>query len=67
MSTAAALHPWQRIPLDLRERPQWLLAARDSDGWFKVPTGFNIRGQLVHGSSTDRLCWMTWERVAAYA
>ena len=52
---------WARLPLEMRERQQWLLAAPDARGDLKVPTSVNASGELVPGSSTGRHTWLTFD------
>jgi primase-polymerase (primpol)-like protein len=61
------LHPWRQIPLPLRERAQWLLAAPDHKGAFKVPKSVNRDGELRPGSSTNRETWLTFDTAAVWA
>lgn len=56
--------PWDRIPLEMRELPQWVLAGAD-----KVPLGFEPGGwpTLRHVSATRPGEWMTFEQAVALA
>jgi hypothetical protein len=54
---------WARLPLEMRQRQQWLLAAPDARGDLKVPTSVNASGELVPGSSTGRNTWLTFDHV----
>lgn len=56
---------WLRLPLELRQRPQWLLAGPNDKGELKVPVSVNEAGTTIHGSSTDARTWLTFE-VACY-
>lgn len=58
---------WVRLPLELRERPQWLLAGPNDKGELKVPLSVNAHGQTVHGSSTDRSTWLSFDAACHYA
>jgi hypothetical protein len=58
---------WGRIPVELRDRQQWLIASADAKGDLKVPTTVSADGKLVHGSSTDPSCWMTFNDAARMA
>jgi hypothetical protein len=58
---------WTRLPLELRERPQWLLAGPNDKGELKVPLSVNAHGQTVHGSSTDRSTWLSFDAACHYA
>lgn len=58
---------WLRLPLELRQRPQWLLAGPNDKGELKVPTTVNAAGRLVAGSSTDKSKWLDFERALGYA
>lgn len=52
---------WRQLPVELRERPQWLLAGPNEKGELKVPTSVDNGGRLVAGSSTDASTWMDFE------
>lgn len=58
---------WMRLPPELRQRQQWLLAAPDAKGDLKVPTSVNASGELVPGSSTGRHTWLTFDHTCAVA
>lgn len=58
---------WMRLPVELRRRQQWLLAAPDARGDLKVPTSVNASGELVPGSSTSRHTWLTFDHASAVA
>jgi len=53
--------PWYNIPLEMRKRPQWLMAAPGAQGARKVPTSVNGLGELVLGSTTNPAMWLTFE------
>lgn len=53
---------WSRIPPDLRELPQWVLAGAD-----KVPLATDANGKLHAVSSTRPSEWMSFERALAAA
>ena len=48
---------WARIPAELRQRPQWLLAAPNDKGEFKVPTTVDGEGK-TRPSNTNRSAWL---------
>src|SRR5688500_11866109 len=52
----------QRLPSELRERPQWLLAGPNAAGELKVPTSVALDGsgepRLVPGSHSDPGTWL---------
>jgi hypothetical protein len=55
------VHPWQRIPAELRALPQWVLAGAD-----KVP--LSVRDGKLHATSSTRPSeWMTFDDAAAAA
>lgn len=58
---------WGRLPHGLRERHQWLMASPDTAGDLKVPTSITPDGRLIHGSSTDRSTWLSFEYAASVA
>jgi hypothetical protein len=58
---------WMRLPRELKQRQQWLLAAPDAEGKLKVPVTVNRSGELCPGSSTDRACWLPFEVAIAEA
>jgi hypothetical protein len=58
---------WARIPRELRDRAQWLLAAPDAKGNLKVPTSVSKAGSLINGSSTDPTSWLTFEQATGEA
>jgi uncharacterized protein DUF3987 len=47
---------WGRIPLELRELPQWVLAGAD-----KAPLAVDAQGKLRHVSATRPSEWMSFE------
>ena len=51
---------WERIPHELRERHQWLLAAPDGYGALKVPMSVNNAGEIYPASSKARATWLTF-------
>jgi Protein of unknown function (DUF3987) len=50
-----------RLPVVLRERPQWLLAGPNEKGELKVPVSVNLSGSLCAGSSTDPTTWLDFD------
>lgn len=54
------------LPLELRQRRQWLLAAPDSNGWHKVPKTMRF-GALMDGKSTDPNGWLTFDEAVYWA
>lgn len=63
MSTAA----WSRLPLELQQRAQWLLAGPNDRGELKVPLSVRADGGTVAGSSTNPAGWLTFEAACAHA
>lgn len=55
-------HPWTRIPAELRERAQWLVA-----GPTKAPLGIDGKGNTYNGSVTDPSTWCSFPVAAEYA
>lgn len=55
-------HPWTRIPAELRERPQWLVA-----GPSKAPLSIDSNGKTFNGSVTDPNTWRSFAVAAQYA
>lgn len=53
---------WARIPLELRQRAQWLVAGPD-----KAPLGITQHGTTYNGSVTDPATWVSFETAARYA
>lgn len=53
--------PWYNIPRELRDRPQWLLAAPDARGAYKVPMGCTFSSGLASGSVTNPATWLAFE------
>lgn len=54
-------HPWHLLPWELRQRPQWCLAARNSVGEFKVPSYVDNSGRLRFASHSDPHTWMDFD------
>jgi hypothetical protein len=52
---------WLRLPVELRQRPQWLLAGPNDVGELKVPVTVGMDGRVRPGSSTDRTTWLDFE------
>ena len=72
---ASTMHPWQNIPAELRDRPQWCWAslrlwdAVDADGTpkrEKKPLDPKVPGQ-VDARTNDPTTWGTFEQAAARA
>lgn len=53
---------WARIPAELRERDQWLVA-----GPSKAPLSIASNGSTFNGSVTDRSTWRSFDVAARYA
>lgn len=53
---------WSRIPVELRERPQWAVAAAS-----KAPQARGPDGKLFHVGVTSPSQWMTFEAACALA
>ncbi len=47
---------WSRLPAELRERPQWVIAGAD-----KTPLSIDAEGKLFGASSVDANQWLTFE------
>lgn len=58
---------WSRLPLELRELPQWQLAGPNEKGELKVPLSIDVNGHLIPGSSTDSGKWFTFEAACYHA
>lgn len=65
MTTMAA--QWLRLPLELRQRAQWLLAGPNAAGELKVPVTVDLSGKVRSGSSTDKSTWLDFEYAAQCA
>jgi hypothetical protein len=66
MTQAAA--NWAKLPQELRERAQWLIALPDAKGALKVPHSVNAStGELIPGSSTGRETWLPFDTAARIA
>lgn len=52
---------WLRLPVELRARPQWLLAGPNELGELKVPLSVDLSGRIVPGSSTNASTWMEFD------
>lgn len=52
---------YERLPLELRDRPQWLLASPNELGELKVPTTVDLHGNLRAGSHSDSATWLEYE------
>lgn len=48
----------RRLPQELRDRPQWLLAGPNKQGELKVPHSINNAGRLCPGSHSDPSTWL---------
>ena len=44
---------WLRLPAELRERPQWLLAGPNALGELKIPMTVGATGRPEPGSHSD--------------
>lgn len=53
---------WSRIPSELRERSQWVIAGPD-----KKPLYLNGTGEAHGASVTDPSTWMSFDKAATYA
>lgn len=62
-----AVQAWLRLPLELRERPQWLLAGPNELGQLKVPLTVDAHGNVHAGSSTDHTKWLPFDLAVANA
>lgn len=59
---------WERIPGEMRNLNQWLLAAPDENGDLKVPTSCNLQtGAIVPGKSTGPETWLPFDFAVAAA
>lgn len=56
-----------RIPVELRQRQQWLLAGPNDADEMKVPTSAAADHTLYPGSSTNCATWLTFERACEVA
>lgn len=52
---------WMRLPVELRERPQWLLAGPNAQGELKVPLSVDATGAIVAGSHSDASTWLDFD------
>jgi primase-polymerase (primpol)-like protein len=57
----------QALPVELRQRDQWLLAAKDQYGFHKVPKSVDLTGRLIDGSSTNPDTWLAYEDACEWA
>jgi primase-polymerase (primpol)-like protein len=53
---------WGRLPAELRQLNQWVLAGPD-----KTPLSVTAQGQLYAASSTEPAQWLPYEAAAHYA
>lgn len=53
---------WAHIPVELRERPQWLVAGPD-----KAPLGIDAHGRTYNGSVSDPRTWCSFDVATRYA
>lgn len=51
----------RRLPQELRDRPQWLLAGPNDVGELKVPRSIDNGGNLCAGSHSDPRTWLDFE------
>lgn len=61
---------WERLPVELRQRPQWLLAGPNEAGELKVPTTVAFGSDdyvLAPGSHSDPATWLTFEDAVGFA
>ncbi len=58
---------YERLPEELRARPQWLLASPNEHGELKVPTTVNLSGDLRPGSHSDASTWLDFDYALACA
>lgn len=61
---------WMRLPLELRQRPQWLLAGPNEFGELKVPITVAFGSDdyvTAPGSSTNAATWLTFEDACKFA
>lgn len=56
-----------RLPLELRERPQWCLAALNEKGEYKVPTFVDTAGNVRLADHGDPSTWLEFEDAVSYA
>lgn len=52
---------WMRLPVELRERPQWLLAGPNEKGELKVPVSVDVSGRVCPGSHSDSATWLDFD------
>ena len=63
----ASVCTWGRLPQELRQRRQWLLAGPNDKGERKVPLSLDAQWRPVAGSSTDAGTWLDFDTAVAAA
>lgn len=61
------LRYWGRLPHELRQRAQWLLAGPNEKNELKVPLTVGADGRVYPGSSTNAATWLQFEDAVTWA